>query len=96
MNDVLVFLIVGLVIVAFFWLGVRSRERTVRQDVLVRPVDPEAVEAVVNLVGRGRKVQAIKELRRFTGMGLAEAKALTEAIQSGHRPKPPPTDDRPA
>jgi ribosomal protein L7/L12 len=44
------------------------------------------VSVVVGLLGRSRKFQAIKELRRATGLGLADAKALIEAIQSGHRP----------
>ncbi len=86
MDGVVIFLVVGLVIVGVGFAAVRSRERTTARDVLALPVDPDTVEAVVGLLLRGRKIQAIKALREATGLGLAEAKALTEAIQRGHRP----------
>jgi hypothetical protein len=73
-------------------LGViRQRRRTPAGDVLTMPLDPGKLERVVALLDRGRKIQAVKELRSGTSMGLAEAKTLTEAIQSGHRPPAPVT-----
>nr|WP_238345160.1 ribosomal protein L7/L12 [Actinopolymorpha cephalotaxi] len=44
------------------------------------------VAVVVALVGQNKKVKAVKELRDSTRLGLADAKALVEAIAAGHRP----------
>nr|WP_238342020.1 ribosomal protein L7/L12 [Actinopolymorpha rutila] len=44
------------------------------------------VAVVVALLGQNKKVKAVKELRDSTRLGLADAKALVEAIAAGHRP----------
>lgn len=38
-------------------------------------------DQIVNLIRRGRKIEAIKRMRDLTGMGLAEAKNAVEAIE---------------
>lgn len=95
MNDLLLVIVVGLVIVGVLFV-LRSRdagEARVSESaaprarkLMAQPVDPMVLSLVVGLLGRSRKVQAVKELMRATGLGMAEAKALAEAIQTGHRP----------
>ncbi|HZC26819.1 MAG TPA: ribosomal protein L7/L12 [Actinopolymorphaceae bacterium] len=94
MNDILLVLIVGLVIVGIMYV-VRTRDSDQEgvsdgagraSNLLSQPVDPRVMSVVVALLGRSRKIQAIDELRRATGLGLADAKDLIEAIQTGHRP----------
>lgn len=57
-----------------------------------RPVSPPAVplvdvaaasrdEITLDLIRRGRKIEAIKRLRDMTGLGLREAKDAVEAIE---------------
>ncbi|MGW0227022.1 ribosomal protein L7/L12 [Actinopolymorpha singaporensis] len=60
--------------------------RTSTARILNQPVDPMVVAVVVALLGQNKKIQAIKELRESTRLGLADAKALVEAIAAGHRP----------
>ncbi|MGH3490448.1 MAG: hypothetical protein ACRDP8_21370 [Actinopolymorphaceae bacterium] len=97
MNDLLLILVLGAVIVGVLFV-LRSRDpdqssvsgqqkaQAPVSRLLSKPIDPMVVSVVVGLLGRSRKFQAIKELRRATGLGLADARALIEAIQSGHRP----------
>lgn len=94
MNDVLLVLLVGLVIVGVMFVRrtrvleqpEASEPRPARQDLLTQPVDPMVVAAVMALLGRNKKIQAVRELMNATGLRLADAKALVEAMQSGHRP----------
>ncbi len=54
--------------------------------------EQELSPEIYQLLALGRKVEAIKLIREETGLGLAEAKELAEAI-SGHRgpeTTPPP------
>lgn len=60
--------------------------RTGTARILNQPVDPMVVAVVVALLGQNKKVKAVKELRDSTRLGLADAKALVEAIAAGHRP----------
>ena len=46
----------------------------------VRDLDPALVESVSDLVAAGRKIEAIRELREATGIGLKEAKQTVEAM----------------
>jgi ribosomal protein L7/L12 len=48
---------------------------------------------LVSLVRQGQKLEAIKRYRAQTGVGLAEAKAVVEAIERGEKP-PPERDAR--
>ncbi|MFF3444355.1 ribosomal protein L7/L12 [Streptosporangium sp. NPDC002721] len=41
-------------------------------------------EAVTRLTRQGQKIHAIKELRRYTGLGLKEAKDVVDAVAMGH------------
>ena len=48
------------------------------------PSDPNELAArVFALVEDGRKIQAIKEVKDATGVGLAEAKQVVERVKSG-------------
>ncbi|MET9021635.1 ribosomal protein L7/L12 [Actinopolymorpha sp. NPDC004070] len=60
--------------------------RTGTARILNQPVDPMVVAVVVSLLGQNKKIKAVKELRESTRLGLADAKALVEAIAAGHRP----------
>jgi hypothetical protein len=60
-----------------------------------RPLPPEAVPQLQHLLAKRQKIQAIKEIRTLTGLGLKEAKDLAEAIEAGHyRPTATPLSDR--
>ncbi|MGC5013446.1 ribosomal protein L7/L12 [Streptosporangium sp. DT93] len=48
------------------------------------PAPGDLRELVTGLTRRGQKIQAIKELRRHTALGLAEAKAVVDAVEAGH------------
>jgi ribosomal protein L7/L12 len=97
-NDVLLVLLIGLVIVGVMLVrrtrllerpdvpGVSEPSRATRQDLLAQPVDPMVVAAVMSLLGRNKKIQAVKEIMNATGLRLPDAKALVEAMQRGHRP----------
>jgi hypothetical protein len=94
-NDLLLIFLIGAVIVVVLFVlrsrdadqaSVSGQDKPPATSLLSQPIDPMVVSVVVGLLGRSRKFQAIKELRRATGLGLADAKALIEAIQSGHRP----------
>ena len=43
-------------------------------------IDPETMDEITHLSDAGRKIEAIKRLREVTGLGLAEAKQLVEAL----------------
>jgi hypothetical protein len=96
-NDLLLILLVGAVIVGVLFV-LRSREakepsvegqerqKPASTTLMSQPIDPMVLSVVVGLLGRSRKVQAVKELMRATGLGMADARALVDAIQTGHRP----------
>lgn len=55
------------------------------RDAAARPaatadLPPEVLEEVRSLVGRGRKIDAIKRVREVTHLGLGEAKNLVEHL----------------
>jgi hypothetical protein len=51
---------------------------------LIPPTPQDLQELVTQLTRQGRKIQAIKELRQHTGLGLAEAKKVIDAVAMGH------------
>jgi ribosomal protein L7/L12 len=59
-----------------------------------RPVDPQTRARLIELVAQGNKMQAIKDLRVATGLGIKEAKEAVDVIAAGydisgvHRPRP--------
>lgn len=95
MSDLLIVLVVSAVIVLVM-IGIRASNRAKaavpaspdpRREALLRsPLDPVLVKRVIDLCTSGKKIQAIKELREATGLGLREAKDLVDAIDAGHRP----------
>ena len=65
-------------------------------------ITPEAMEHIRQLVARGRKIQAIKELREHTGLGLKQAKdtvdrmaesGVVAALDLPGTAAPPPPDE---
>jgi len=58
-----------------------------RTGVEVPPIPPRppASDEVMTLIAAGNKIGAIEQLRRETGLGLAEAKQAVEEIESGPR-----------
>lgn len=44
-------------------------------------VDPASMAEIRRFIAQERKIEAIKHLREATGLGLAEAKGLVEAIE---------------
>jgi hypothetical protein len=46
-------------------------------------IDSETIEdaEILDLIRRGRKIEAIKRMRDLTGMGLAEAKDAVETLE---------------
>lgn len=54
-------------------------------------LDRAGYEEVLGLLRSGHKIHAIKRIRELTGLGLAEAKNLSEAIEAGRwAPAPAP------
>jgi hypothetical protein len=96
-NDLLLVLLVAAVVVGVLYF-VRTRPPNAgsvstgapskASRILSQPVDPRVVSLVVALLGRSQKINAIRQLMQATGLGLADAKRLAEAIQTGHRPPP--------
>jgi ribosomal protein L7/L12 len=59
------------------------------------PLPPERVAHLQRLLAANKKIQAIKEIRTLTGLGLKQAKDLAEAIEDGrYRPTPTPLSER--
>ncbi|WP_329082872.1 MULTISPECIES: ribosomal protein L7/L12 [unclassified Streptosporangium] len=51
----------------------------------VMPPTPQGLhETVTRLTRQGRKIEAIKELRQYTGLGLKESKMIVDAVAMGH------------
>lgn len=55
------------------------------------PLTEETVTEARALVERGKPIQAIKLIREHTGMGLAEAKKITDALEEGRQVPVAPT-----
>ncbi len=86
MDEMLVFIMVGAVIVALgiilWFTSRRQRESALDQmrakSIAASPREPNTMVRVRELMARGEKIEAIKVLREATGMGLADAKAAVE------------------
>jgi ribosomal protein L7/L12 len=50
----------------------------------VRAIDPQTQARLAELAGQGNTIQAIKDLRVATGLGLKEANDAVDAIAAGH------------
>lgn len=53
------------------------------------PVPPAFLARIHELLAQRKNIQAIKELRHASGLGLKEAKELVDAIERGHVPPAP-------
>lgn len=62
-----------------------SRPRTLSANIAPMTTEARANAnedaAILELIRRGRKIEAIKRMRELTGMGLAESKDAVEAIE---------------
>ncbi len=69
---------------AFLWnAGGSAEARSIRIEkakVQASQLDPFVTERVKAIAMAGRKIEAIKELRAATGLGLKEAKEAVEAM----------------
>jgi hypothetical protein len=54
------------------------------------PVPPQFLARIHELLAQRKNIQAIKELRKASGLGLKDAKDLVDAIERGHIPPVPP------
>jgi len=73
----------ALAIAAFVFVGVIVFTRLRRDDRVTMPGSipgPETADSIEALVAAGRKIEAIKQLREESGMGLREAKEAIDAI----------------
>ncbi len=59
-------------------------DRLLGSEPAKRPLDQNTVDEARTLVRAGRKIEAIKLVRERTGMGLAEAKHIVDAVEQGH------------
>ncbi|MEU4833632.1 ribosomal protein L7/L12 [Streptosporangium sp. NPDC023615] len=48
------------------------------------PAPGDLRELVTLLTRQGKKIEAIRQVRRHTALGLAEAKAVVDAVDAGH------------
>ncbi|WP_083983355.1 ribosomal protein L7/L12 [Actinomadura hibisca] len=55
-------------------------------------VPAAARDRAARLLAQNRKIQAVKEVREATGMGLKEAKDYVDALEAGRVPRPPRLD----
>ncbi|HEY9759722.1 MAG TPA: ribosomal protein L7/L12 [Oculatellaceae cyanobacterium] len=81
------------VAVATFILGfllgrlVKSGNRSTNQSLPIRidpATTPEQLEVrLKQLIGNRQKIEAIKELRTFSGLGLKQAKEIVDSLENG-------------
>lgn len=77
---VVLMVVVGAVVAA----GKRGRAVSGGRVPAMPPTPQGLYETVTGLTRQRQKIQAIKELRRYTGLGLKEAKAVVDAVAAGH------------
>ncbi|MDH2426633.1 ribosomal protein L7/L12 [Sphaerisporangium sp. TRM90804] len=81
----LAILVILLAVVLVVVVGVVKGARQAGGGTPVMPPSPEDLERLVTqLTHRGRKIEAIKELRTHVGLGLKEAKDVVDAVAVGH------------
>ncbi|MEO3809338.1 hypothetical protein ABGB17_10095 [Sphaerisporangium sp. B11E5] len=81
----LIVLILLIVVIIGLVVGVtgRSRRRDGTTVAVPAPVPQDLEQLVGGLVRERRQIQAIKELRQRTGLGLADAKAVVDGVAAG-------------
>ncbi|MEW9529498.1 50S ribosomal protein L7/L12 [Microbispora sp. NPDC049125] len=86
--EILILAIVGLVVVlGIGMIAIRAGARgpiAWRSPGMLPPVSAELQHRVRELYQEGRVVEAVKEIREQTGLGLREAKALADTLAAGH------------
>ncbi|GAB3411804.1 ribosomal protein L7/L12 [Flindersiella endophytica] len=84
--------LVIVIVVVFVGIGVavaRASGRSSSPPPAVGEVPEDTMFQIRQLLGEGKKIQAIKVLRDSRpGMGLKDAKDYVEALQAGHEPPP--------
>lgn len=93
LTGAVIFVVIVALAVALSRNGRSARGTTPGLALHEVPIDPARLSDIYASLGADRKILAIKQLREATGLGLADAKKLTEAIAAGHQP---PTTGRPA
>ncbi|MBP2703871.1 50S ribosomal protein L7/L12 [Microbispora sp. RL4-1S] len=95
-TELFVLIVVGVLLICLVgFIAVRAGARpsdplSWRSPGWVPPISVDVQDRVRELYAANRKVEAIKLLRQETGIGLAQAKSLADAIGSG-APLPMPT-----
>ncbi len=97
MDEMLVFIMVGAVILALgiiLWITSRRQRESALDQMRTRTLAaaapaPTTLAQVRALMARGEKIEAIKVLREATGMGLADAKATVETLDAADVPDAP-------
>jgi ribosomal protein L7/L12 len=70
------------------WIANRRRRESALETMRTKTVAasapaPDAIAQVRALMARGEKIEAIRVLREASGMGLADAKAAVETLNTG-------------
>jgi hypothetical protein len=87
-NPFLAGFVIGAVLCAFVRVGFAAKSapnqdftpQPTRPTVAAPPVSNEVPPAVLDSIRRGNTIEAIKILKESSGIGLAEAKSVVEAI----------------
>jgi ribosomal protein L7/L12 len=82
--SLLIWMAVGVADLAESFKMMRRERTPVVAPRPVRAVDPQTQVRLTELVEQGNKIQAIKDLRAATGLGLREAMNAVDAIAAGH------------
>lgn len=85
MNPYMIVLIIGILVIAAYFIGRSSVSTTMTpsEKNKVKPMDVSEVAndpKFIEALDHNRKIEAIKILREHTGMGLKEAKETVEAM----------------
>jgi len=80
----LILIAVGFADLALMFKTMRRDRTRVVAPRPVRAIDPQMQARLTELAGQGNKIQAIKDLRVATGLGLKEARDTVDAIAAGH------------
>jgi large subunit ribosomal protein L7/L12 len=80
--------LVLLVVISHFRGAGTGRPMTASMPPMAVPAELQVRVRV--LLGENKPIQAIKEVRQATGLGLIEAKQIVDALRSGPLPEPGP------
>ncbi|WP_163512615.1 50S ribosomal protein L7/L12 [Fodinicola acaciae] len=87
------YVLIGVCAVVFFLIALavarasgRIPARPAAGPIHQVPIGPDTLVEIRASLARGQKILAIKQLREATGLGLADAKRLADAMEAGHQP----------